>query len=289
MQKSEILGMVAAIAILSLALSVHTVFAMEYTSGENLTISVINATNGTIITTAVCNMTITNSSGVQIDGNPMNNSGDGSYFWIISGIETVLTEKYLAKANCSIASNEWTTWAHFSVVDEYPMSKIDYIRDNPTDYQASGFSTHSATDVWEYGDRNLTWTNQSENLTASDVWTYGTRDLTDYNQTDLIVNITQEDYDTIASHVWAYSTRTLTSFGTLVADIWTYAARTLTNWAEIPDMVWNRTERNLTTGQWGTVDFLNGTQKAQLENTTGDVYNTFDNSTMNVILPADAI
>lgn len=227
---------------------INLVSAEEYIAGENLTIGITNATNGSIITTADCNITISNSSGVLIDAVFMDNAGDGSYNWTIDGIDTSLTEKYLAKANCTVAGNEWTTWAHFSVVDVYSYDKIDDIP--------------SAAEVWDTSPRNLTFTNATENM-----------------------NLTQSAFDTIQTHVWAATTRTLSSFGTLVADIWAYAARTLTNWAEIPELVWNHTYRNNT---W--VSITNVTQQEQLENVTGGaVTNIYDNSTLNVILPAEAI
>lgn len=61
---------------------------------------------------------------------------------------------------------------------------------------ATGFSTHSAADVWTVGTRTLT----SFGTLASDT----------------------------ATAVWAAGTRTLTGFGTLVSDIWAAATRTLT-------------------------------------------------------------
>lgn len=115
--------------------------AEEYIAGENLTIAVTNATDGSVITDAVCNITVSNSSGLHIDGLPMLNGADGTYFWVIAGIEDVLTEKYLAKANCSVAGNEWTTWANFDVVDEYSAKKTEDIPEN----------------VWENPARNLTF------------------------------------------------------------------------------------------------------------------------------------
>jgi hypothetical protein len=61
---------------------------------------------------------------------------------------------------------------------------------------ATGFSTHTAADVWAVGTRTLT----SFGTLASDA----------------------------ATAVWAAGTRTLTSFGTLVSDIWSNATRLLT-------------------------------------------------------------
>lgn len=139
MMKSLTIVLTAAIGF-SLIL-INIAGAEEYIAGENLTISVTNATDGSVITNAVCNITVSNSSGLQIDGLPMLNGADGTYFWAITAIEDVLTEKYLAKSNCSVAGNEWTVWGHFSVVDEYSGNKIEEI----------------PQDVWENPSRNLTF------------------------------------------------------------------------------------------------------------------------------------
>lgn len=139
--------LIKALAIMSCAavavslIIISFVSAEEFTVGENLTLGVTNATTGAIITTAACNITVSNSSGTLIDGEFMDSAGDGSYNWTIDGIEASLTEKYMAKANCSVAGNEWTTWSYFNLVDIYSFDKID---DMPTD-------------VWEFGDRNLTF------------------------------------------------------------------------------------------------------------------------------------
>lgn len=429
MKKIELLfGVIA--TIIGILMYATSGLAMEYTSNENMTVSVTNATTGAVITNAVCNITISNSSGVQQSYQPMNNSNDGTYYWHISGLGNTPTEKYLAKANCSVAGNEWTTWGYFTLVDEYATNKTESIQRDLTEsiiiyptgmdvicpgetviaewrfydlkanelsilswqdcnvsyYNDTGDKIHitndfltesvsgndfivaisesltpagntsleyaitcedvtvtntygqnvpleleqhfifteecniasrnpqnlTAADVWESATRNLTYTNTSDMITPTDVWGHTTRTLTqNITQNDtavnataiwtytnrsltefpFAVNLTQSAFDTLFSGVWTYATRSLTTFGTLVADIWAYATRTLTIFTQAQlQQIWNHTERNLTTGQWGTVDFLNDTQASQLENATGSINTTiYDNSTMNIILPADAI
>lgn len=294
------------------------VCAQEYRHNENITISLTNATDGKVLKGETCYLSLYNSSYGEVNIT-MTDAGDGTYFWLLNNsIAQNLSYKYKARIICTAGGKDWSAWSSFYVVEDTISNKTQYIKDNPSDYQATGFSTHDPIDVWEYSNRNLTYTNTTDeltpsdvwdyatrsltqnitqNLTAKDVWTYSTRDLTDYNQTDLSVNLTQNAFDTIANMVWGASSRTLTSFGTLIADIWAYTTRTLTNWNEIYQMVWNdtATERNLTTGQWGTTDFLNATQEYQLENasaanvTGAGVTNVYDNSTMNIILPTEAI
>jgi len=135
--------------------------------------------------------------------------------------------------------------------------------------------------VWQYSDRQLTsfnfvvdindtnletLINGLENLSASGVWNYFNRTLTFYpSQTDLT------NYDYIFTGVWNFSNRTLSEFGftvnindtdilnsidglanTTAQDVWTYSNRTLTyypdltNYEYIRDLVWNSTNRTLT-------------------------------------------
>jgi len=228
-----------------------TVNAMEYRSGQNITLSLTNATDGTAQTGKACNISISNSSGDFITYAPMIDGNDGTYDWTITGLGNNLIEKYLAKGNCTVDSNEWITWMYFWLVDDTTTNKTDYIAKNPSDYKADISSV--ANDVWTNTDRTLT-----QNITPN---------VTDFSVAD----------------IWNYGTRTLSSFGTLIADIWAYATRTLSSFAFNVslnttglDNIWDHKPRTLTQNITGNV-------------TGGGNIITYDNSTMNIILPAEAI
>lgn len=102
---------------------------------------------------------------------------------------------------------------------------------------ATGFSTHSAANVWAVGTRDLTDYNQSLE------WTY----FSEINQTSYSIN------QTMAEQVWAYTTRTLSSFGTLVADVWGYVTRTLSSFGTLVADIDIQLNASHSTGNWSDV------------------------------------
>jgi hypothetical protein len=117
------------------------------------------------------------------------------------------------------------------------------------DYKATGFSTHSASDVWSSPSRTLTDAVNLSGIIAQTVWEYGTRVLTAGTNLN----------DIAASDVWSYVDRVLTS-GT-VEDIWSAAVRTLTantnldivGTGDISKSVWEYSDRQLTDGYYNNI------------------------------------
>jgi hypothetical protein len=87
---------------------------------------------------------------------------------------------------------------------------------------ATGFSTHSPSDVWSAATRTLT----TDAVLAASQPNYAPAIAGD------AMTLTTGERASIASAVWAAGTRTLTGFGTLVSDvataIWGFASRTIT-------------------------------------------------------------
>lgn len=208
----------------------------EYHTNDNVTIGIFNATDGSAITTGVCNMSVTQNGISMLSYSPMlSETGDGYYTWTVAGLVASPEDKNLGKVNCSVAGNQWHTSGEFFVVDDYTVNT----------------SASAPENVWAWGNRTLT--------------EIGNSILTD-----------------IGTAVWSSATRTLSSFGSLIADIWNSAP-------DIPAWVWNFTEgRNAT-----TVSITNDTQEFLMENASVNsgvgALTTYDNSTINIILPAEAI
>ena len=79
---------------------------------------------------------------------------------------------------------EWDTATGFSVPNEYDtvIAALQTDLDNPNQYKATGFSTHTAADVWTAGSRALSVPNDYKATgfsthAAADVWSVGTRQL----------------------------------------------------------------------------------------------------------------
>ena len=90
-----------------------------------------------------------------------------------------------------------TTSDKMTLVDS-SAGDISYTANNQADYKATGFSTHSAGDVWTSGTRTLTVADWSTHA-AADIWSVGTRTLT------------VADWSThSAADVWAVGSRTIT-------------------------------------------------------------------------------
>lgn len=139
----------------------------------------------------------------------------------------------------------------------------------PNDYKATGFSTHSATDVWSAGTRTLTANTNLNDPTAAAiadaVWDEATSGHTATGSFGKLVSDISGLIIAVPTAVWSAGTRTLTSFGSLVSDIWSSGTRTLTantnlndpTAAAIADAVWDETMSDHTTaGSTGAT--LNG-------------------------------
>lgn len=157
---------------------------------------------------------------------------------------------------------------NFDVVDEETIA--GYVWNDTTRTLTVTFNNLSASDVWSYANRNITYypdlvnesavaeavwsyldrtlTVEFSNLTADDVWLYANRNLTYYE-------VTQIDYELLSDYVWNETDRQLTAFNfdvvdeELISDYnWNASTRTLTvEFSNITsDEIWNYANRNLT-------------------------------------------
>lgn len=82
-------------------------------------------------------------------------------------------------------------------------------------------------------------------LSASDVWNYSERNVT--------------NTASIAADVWSSPNRTLTGFGSLVADIWGYSSKSLSNFGDLVSNIWGNASRTITGGAVSSVTTNNVT------------------------------
>jgi hypothetical protein len=150
---------------------------------------------------------------------------------------------------------------NYSRISNLTASEVwTYVDRNLTYYEPTDTNA-VAVAVWNYTARNLTYfpeqadlTNYSRisNLTAGEVWEYSTRNLTYYAPATL-------DYETMQLYVWNATSRNLTyyppqvdltNYTLITENVWTYVTRTLTadpsNITAISNAVWSATDRNLT-------------------------------------------
>lgn len=117
------------------------------------------------------------------------------------------------------------------------------------DYKATGFSTHSAADVWSVTNRILTNATNLSGIIAQAVWEYTSRLLT--GNTNLGIPGTGD----ISKSVWEYGDRELTSAGAggaTAQEVWEYNNRYLTSATNISGVIaqhtWEYPTRILTAG-----------------------------------------
>lgn len=139
-----------------------------------------------------------------------------------------------------------------------PASK-SYVVQAANTFKATGFSTHSAADVWSAGTRTLTANTNLNDPTASAiadaVWDEATSGHTATGSFGKLVSDISGLIIAVPTAVWSAGTRTLTGFGTLASDIWSAATRTLTantnlnipTVGQIADQVWDETMADHTT------------------------------------------
>lgn len=96
--------------------------------------------------------------------------------------------------------------------------------DNPSQYQATGFSTHSAADVWSVGTRSLT-DKANFTLASSEYTNIWNKDISGYSGTGYAGTYLKDLYDNQDWDVWDDAMRTLTA-GTKDSEIDAIKAKT---------------------------------------------------------------